>query len=197
MLQSIFPHARAAQDEMNEITKLSMTQNGETKTRILKYLGNAYVPDPVIDHAIHDPLFLHHLLQVKNSPPLLDKLIKEVLNAPNTAYSQPRRLGLKEIANATRSILNAATSESLRSSDAVVKIRLDACYSCENRIKAPNQGIYKVSKHVLGNEVCRLCGCHIETKARLLKEQCPAPDKGNPGFNRWGQLIPLTRETNS
>ncbi|MBC6471911.1 MAG: hypothetical protein GDA48_03030 [Hormoscilla sp. GM102CHS1] len=90
---------------------------------------------------------------------------------------------------ATQAILSATAIPSLRTSDPELKLRLNACYSCSNRVSAPNQGIYKLSKMAMGTDICRLCGCHIETKARLAREQCPAPDESNPGFNRWRQAI--------
>jgi hypothetical protein len=100
-----------------------------------------------------------------------------------------RQPNIKDIANATQAILSAAAIPSLRTSDTDLKLRLDACYSCSNRMSAPNQGFYKISKIAMGSEICRLCGCHIETKARLERERCPAIDETNPGFNRWGQPI--------
>lgn len=175
---------------------VGVAPDDQFKKEILEVLGNADVPEPVLEHSFHDPLFLHHLLQVKDSPPLLEKLIKELLDAKAPIPSRTRQPNLKEIAKATKSIISAAAFVSLRSSDADVKIRLDACYSCDKRIKAPNHGVYNISKNILGVDVCSLCGCHIEAKARLLKERCPSPDASNPGFNRWGQPIPLNRDSN-
>jgi hypothetical protein len=168
--------------------------SADEKERIMNQIRAAFddtkLPDLVLERAIHDPLYLHHLLLVKDSHSLLVKLIHEVTEAPSTVSTGIRQPNIKEIANATQSILSAVAIPSLRSSDNDLKIRLDACYSCDNKVSAPNQGLYKISKIVMGNDVCRLCGCHIETKARLLREQCPAPDETNPGFNRWGQPIP-------
>lgn len=153
-------------------------------------LGDAELPEPVLERAIHDPLYLHHLLLVKDSHSLLEKLVHEAIEVPSTISTGIRQLNIKDIANATRSILSAVAIPSLRASNNDLKIRLDACYSCDNRVSAPSQGLYRVSKMVMGNDVCRLCGCHIETKASLLRERCPAPDETNPEFNRWGQPIP-------
>lgn len=166
----------------------------EEKERIMNQicstLSDTKVPEPVLERAIHDPLYLHHLLLVKDSQSLLEKLIHEVMETPCTFSTGIRQPSIKEIVNATKSILNAVAVQSLRTSDHDLKLRLDACYSCGNRVSAPNQGLYRVSKIVMGNDICRLCGCHVETKSRLLREQCPAPDETNPGFNRWRQPIP-------
>jgi hypothetical protein len=168
--------------------------NKDEKERIMNQvcsaLGDTKVPEPVLERAIHDPLYLHHLLLIKDSQSLLEKLIHEVMEALPTVSTGIRQPNIKEIANATQSILSAVAVPSLRTSDNDLKLRLDACYSCDNRVSAPNQGLYRVSKVVMGGDVCRLCGCHVETKARLARERCPAPDETNPGFNRWGQPIP-------
>jgi hypothetical protein len=153
-------------------------------------LGDTKVPEPVLERASYDPLYLHHLLLVKDSRLLLEKLIHEVVEAPSTPCTGVKQPSIKEIANATQAILSAAAIPSLRTSDAELKLRLDACYSCSNRMSAPNQGFYRVSKIAMGNDVCRLCGCHIETKARLVREKCPGSDETNPGFNYWGQPLP-------
>lgn len=170
------------------------TYSKDEKERIMNQicsaLGDIEIPESVLERAIHDPLYLHHLLLVKDSRSLLEKLIHEVAEPPSTTSTGIRQPNIKEIANATQSILSAAAIPSLRTSDNELKLRLDACYSCSNKVSAPNQGFYKVSKIVMGSDICRLCGCHIETKARLLRERCPAPDETNPGFNRWGQPIP-------
>jgi hypothetical protein len=175
---------------------MSTTGNysNDEKERIMNQirsaLGDTEVPEAVLERAIHDPLYLHHLLLVKDSRSLLEKLIHEVVEAPSTTYSGIRQPNIKEIANATQAILSAAAIPSLRTSDTELKLRLDACYSCSNRVSAPNQGFYKISKIAMGSEICSLCGCHIETKARLARERCPAPDEIKPGLNRWGQPIP-------
>jgi hypothetical protein len=171
----------------------SSNYSNDEKERIMNQiraaLGENKVPEPVLERAIHDPLYLHHLLQVKDSRSLLEKLIHEVVQAPPTTYMSVRQPNIKDIANATQAILSAAAIPSLRTSDTDLKLRLDACYSCSNRMSAPNQGFYKISKIAMGSEICRLCGCHIETKARLERERCPAIDETNPGFNRWGQPV--------
>jgi hypothetical protein len=164
--------------------------SNDEKERIMDQLrtalGETKVPEPVLERAIHDPLYLHHLLQVKDSRSLLEKLIHEVVQAPTNTVRQPN---IKDIANATQAILSAVAVPSLRTSDTELKLRLDSCYSCSNRMSAPNQGFYKISKIAMGTEICRLCGCHIETKARLERERCPAIDETNPEFNRWRQPI--------
>lgn len=175
---------------MNTASNYSNDEKKRIMNQIRSALGDTKVPEPVLERAIHDPLYLHHLLQVKDSRSLLEKLIYEVMEAPSTVSRGIRQPNIKEIASATQSILSAAAIPSLRTSDNDLKLRLDACYSCSKRVSAPNQGLYKISKIVMGSDICRLCGCHIETKARLLRERCPAPDETNSGFNRWGQPIP-------
>lgn len=185
----------------------SKEEKEQIMNQIHSALGETKVPKAVLERAIYDPLYLHHLLLVKDSPSFLKKLIHEVVkessdttgkqvishgyNEVNSldAYVNIRQPKLKEITNATRAILSALAVPSLRTSDIELEIRLDACSSCKNRVAAPNKGIYKLSKIAMGNDICQLCGCHIETKARLAKERCPAPDENNPGFNRWGQSI--------
>lgn len=174
---------------MSTIGYYSNDEKEQIMNQISANLGDAKVPEPILERAIHDPLYLHHLLQVKDSQSLLEKLIHEVMEAPSTTYTGIRQPSIKDIANATKAILSAAAIPSLRTSDTELKLRLDACYSCSNRVNAPNQGFYKISKIAMGSEICRLCGCHIESKARLERERCPAIDKTNLGFNRWGQPI--------
>ena len=175
---------------MSTAGNYSKDEKERIMNQVCSALSDIDVPEPVLECAIHDPLYLHHLLLVKDSPSLLEKLIHEVMNAPTTVSTDIRQPNIKEIANATKSILSAAADPTLRTSDNDLKLRLDACYSCDNRVIAPNQGIYRVSKIMMGSNICRLCGCHIETKARLTREHCPAPDETNHGFNRWGQPIP-------
>jgi len=185
----IYTHVLVVQVDMNTVDN----HNSEEKKRIMNQirtpLCDTKVPEPVLERGIHDPLYLHHLLQFKDSPSFLKKLISEVTEAPFTTFRDIKHPNLKEIANATQAILSATAIPSLRTSDTELKLRLNACYSCSNRVSAPNQGIYKLSKMAMGTDICRLCGCHIETKARLAREQCPAPDESNPGFNRWRQAI--------
>lgn len=175
---------------MSETGIYSKDEKERIMNQVRSALGEVKVPEPVLERAIHDPLYLHHILLVKDSPSLLEKLIREVMDAaPSTVSTNIRQPSIKEIVNATQSILNAVAFPSLRTSDTELKLRIDACYSCSNRVTAPNQGFYKFSKIAMGNEICSLCGCHIETKARLVKERCPAPDGVNPELNRWKQPI--------
>ncbi len=176
---------------MNTVSNYSKDEKERIMNQIRSALGDTKVSEKVLERAVHDPLYLHHLLLVKDSPSFLEKLIREVVETSSTTDTGIRQPNIKEIANATQAILSAAAIPSLRTSENELKVRLNSCYSCSNRISAPNQGIYKLSKIAMGNDICRLCGCHIETKARLAKEECPAPDETQPGFNRWGQPIQL------
>lgn len=166
-----------------------MDSKESVASQVRNLFGNIELPDQVLERAAEDPLFLHHLILVKDSHSLLGKLVREAMEKPSSTSTSIRQIGAKEIAHATQSILSALSNPALRTNARDLELRLDACYSCNNRVAAPDKGLYKMSKIFMGSNVCRLCGCHIETKARLHRERCPAPDIMKPGYNLWGQPL--------
>lgn len=134
---------------------------------------------------IEDPLYLHHLLVVKDDDELLAVLLRSVnmkndLQAP--ALGQQNKLEL--VQTAIGALAGWAKDSFRLTPNEESQRRLSICQSCPHRKTIPVRGIYKLLSSHEEEDVCNLCGCLIRRKVALNSEICPDVEYHH-GRGRW------------
>lgn len=158
---------------MSELDKFHISLATELGVSIVE------LPVHVIENAINDPLYLHHLVSCKSDIFMLHILFKEAIQSTH-------KVNVKEL-NKSK-IFRHATSSAIKwlsfgakfTDEVEYQKRRQACFSCPNISIAPKYKLYRLLKT---HYVCRLCGCDIDRKAKLDTEACP--DKKYSEKGRW------------
>jgi hypothetical protein len=145
------------------------------------------LPLPAARAAMQDPRYRHFLIRAKHAPRLLEDLLR---NAPegeagpedHAAAPSTARLA----AHAAASLLAWSTQGFPAVEAARYAQRIAACDVCPLVGHAPDRLAYRIAS--IGRDdtrICTACGCHIERKARLPHERCPAPSPADATKSRW------------
>jgi hypothetical protein len=162
------------------------------------------IPEAALRKFLLDPLFAHHLLVCRGSGAFMDMLFAEaetasgetatMLPADTTAAAEgsaPARSHTALAVTALRAIVRWARSGCPAVSEQVYARRLAACARCPHRQPAPSTAPYRLVRAFADDpaHACALCGCVVQSKARLATETCPAADPSYEGLNRWGEPL--------
>lgn len=151
--------------------------------------------DKVFNAALGNPLYLHHLLSVKDFAVMRDHLLA---NPPASAPPRSRSAKIKTPASeldlmkkATKAIWNWGKSGFKTVDEETYERRFSACMSCEHIQDPPDTMLYKLTtitkKDQNSRKSCNLCGCVVSNKANLPDESCPADHLVLEGMTRWGE----------
>jgi hypothetical protein len=138
------------------------------RSRLAEDLGvpSRELPSGVVTKAAYDHLYLHHLLACRGDQFMLSLLFSEAESAPEA----PGRSNSALLRSAASAALKWIAAGATFVDSETYQRRLGACRTCPHLRPAPPSGLYKL----LGaHEVCELCGCDVEKKAKLGSEGCP------------------------
>lgn len=152
----------------------------------------APAPAAVFVGALQDPDYARNLFLCRETPPLLDFLLKNPPRAEPGAAAQeesarPGHSTIELVAKASKSFWAWTKSGFQTVADDVYEARLAACAACPKLITHPEKAAYALVG--ANDKICADCGCVVAKKAKLPHETCPAADPGRPGLNKWGELI--------
>ncbi len=146
------------------------------------------VSDTVLQAAVADSTYAHHLLVCRDQPEFLNQLLSNPPTIPQAATLSSSDL----ITKAAGSLVRWAKTGFTTVDDDIYQKRLTACQSCPNLRTPPlNQSTLYAMAGANSNErtICGLCGCVATVKARRTSESCPASHPAQPGFTRWNEAV--------
>lgn len=149
---------------------------------------------PVLEAALADSLYAHHLFSAATHPQFLEVLLRTppATSAVATFREMPMRQQMLQAIDA----LGRWAKMGFRLADeSTVARRLTACAACPHRRGGPTPNSLAELVRRLGlasgADTCGVCGCLLNSKARLSSEQCPEADPQHPSLTRWGEPVTL------
>ena len=155
------------------------TEISTLKKAIASELAIAHIriPDHLLYRIQHDDLLLHHLMVCRQDEMMLNILLNEAPpEQPINNLPGNRQL----LTHVARSVKNWAAANFEKTPLNEYQRRLSICNACPNKVKPDGRMLYRM---IAPSYVCNLCGCDIERKAVIRREQCP--DKHAAGEGRW------------
>ncbi len=155
---------------------------------------NEPVSEDVLKASLQDENYANKLLSSKDSP----EVLLHLLNNPPQHRLDPQAFSTGElVARAAGALLRWSKTGFKIVDDEALERRENACLACPNlrgpetllEIIIPSSSINDKPGNRTGNQVCRLCGCNVNKKIRLISESCPAIDLANPELTRWGEVV--------
>ena len=147
----------------------------------------------VMNAAIEDPLYAHHLFVCRNSPSMQRSMLA---SAPRHAVNgeATNRSNGELVSKAVRALWRWRTHGFRIVEPETLNRRWSACEKCPHLIDPPKRAVLQLAALVSeDNRVCNMCGCVARNKARVPSETCPDRDPKSPQFTRWGELA-LTKD---
>jgi hypothetical protein len=139
------------------------------------------IPEPALRAIVADPTYARRLFACRNAP----QMMALVLNYPPEVPQSP---GIGTLAASAAAALARWTRSGFATVDeAQLTRRLAACQACPH-LAGPHSTLQKLANlRMAEKRVCKLCGCGVESKARMATEKCPAPHPGDDALSRWGE----------
>ena len=149
---------------MEELKEKLMSEFGIPENRL---------PNSVLHKCIEDTAFLSDVLMCWKDDFMYSLVLKQI---PSTNTISDTEL----LKTSSKSVIKWIKGGMKFSSETIYNERLLACNSCEHSSLPSSSLLYKISRSV---KICKLCGCDIHKKAKLLTETCPDTSYGK--YNRW------------
>jgi hypothetical protein len=150
---------------------------------------NEPVTEDVLQAAVADSTYAHHLLVCRGNAEYLDHLLANPPHVKSNGEIHSRTTLVRRAAESL--VLWARTGFSTVSEETYRK-RLDACSDCPH-LKTPPENrsvLYRIAGAAATDRaVCRECGCVVTVKARRVSDTCPVAHASRPGINRWDEPI--------
>lgn len=140
-------------------------------------LSEDVLPEHALRRAAEDPLYLHHILIVRESPLLLAKLTDDAM-----IRTSIERLGIEQT---VRAVVKRITQPLIEADENTIEKRLAACRRCPHLAEPPRSLIYRMGAFAGGGKICDICGCFVTFKARLAAATCPDRSPEDPSNSRW------------
>ena len=158
-----------------------MNENLDDKRKELAELLGLNVPvsENVLFASLQDEIYSNKLLRSKDSPDVLQYLLE---NPPMHHIDREAFSTTELIARAATALVRWSKAGFKFVDDVTLEKREDACLACPNlrgpetllEIIIPSSSINEKPGNRTGNKICRLCGCNVHKKIRLVSELCPA-----------------------
>jgi hypothetical protein len=175
----------------NEVDQVSISMY-DIRMHFAEFLDlDEPVSEQVIQAAINNPLYRHHLFACRNTPEFLERLIS---NPPVSEKSLSSNLyhqsNSEIIAKGIKTLLNWSKVGFSVVDNETYEKRFSCCIQCPNLVEAPDRLIYRIiSAKTVDSRICNVCGCVASKKASLPLESCPDKHPEYPHLNRWGELL--------
>lgn len=141
------------------------------------------VPDAVVQAALANPLYAHHLAATADAEKLRAQLLRNPPAVAESAAPATRAVATKAMA----SVLSWARTGFASVPEETFKARMEACEACPHARPAPKTALYRLAggdRDMSASKICGLCGCLLGRKARMASEDCPDADP-RTGATRW------------
>jgi len=173
---------------------LGASNFGQAKIALGEFLklGKA-APSSMTARVLIDQKFALIVASLGEFPQWKDRLVNDPYNKKFVPPEQEERDDLdlpsisKLIKKAAGAALEWGTSGFAKADPWEIDLRMQACGTCDHRVKAPQNPVYKVAKKLAGGDdaICKLCGCSIVLKASIPLEKCPEPEYEGASTSRW------------
>lgn len=148
---------------------------------------NEPVSEDVLQAAVADSTYAHHLLVCRGNAEYMDHLLANPPKLKSNGEVHSRTSLVRRAAESL--VLWARTGFSTVTED-VYRKRLDACGECPHLRTPPETKsmLYRIAGAAPGERgVCSECGCVVSVKARRVSDTCPVAHPSRPGINRWDE----------
>ena len=152
---------------------------------------NKPVPEEVLNLAVEDPSYAHHLLVCKSTPEFLTILFEVACRSEMKNRTMcPSAKSSKDIVVRAAAALWSWTKTGFALLDNdIYNHRLGICSACPHLGDPPDSLLYNISSLAAGTDkICTLCGCFLKNKAKLPSERCPDRHPTKQDLSRWEEL---------
>jgi hypothetical protein len=141
----------------------------------------------VLEAALRDETYAHHLLASRRSPSMLKYLLAHPPKQKSSVAENPRFSNIDLAKRAAKALLRWGAVGFSVVDQTTLERRRAACSSCPHLIDPPDMLVYELAGIGEEQKICGLCGCSVRKKMKVPTESCPDHHPEMTGMNRWGE----------